>query len=62
MFATRHAVTVVDKRFSATASARALSLDNPLQRAWRDVHAGPAGRMFECGFNPILTVEARFSR
>ncbi len=41
VLATRHAVTAVDRVF-ATAGARALNLDNPLQRAWRDVHAGAA--------------------
>ena len=38
---TRHAITSVDRIF-ATTGARALSLDNPIQRAWRDVHAGAA--------------------
>ena len=39
--ASRYAVTAVDRIF-ANAGARALSLDNPVQRAWRDVHAGAA--------------------
>ena len=39
--ATRYAVTAVDRIF-ANAGARALSLDNPIQRSWRDVHAGAA--------------------
>ena len=38
---TRHSVEAVDRIF-ATAGARALSLDNPIQRAWRDAHAGAA--------------------
>jgi 3-hydroxy-9,10-secoandrosta-1,3,5(10)-triene-9,17-dione monooxygenase len=38
---TRYAVGAVDRIF-ANAGARALSLDNPIQRAWRDVHAGAA--------------------
>jgi 3-hydroxy-9,10-secoandrosta-1,3,5(10)-triene-9,17-dione monooxygenase len=38
---TRHAVAAIDRIF-ANAGARALSLDNPVQRAWRDVHAGAA--------------------
>jgi 3-hydroxy-9,10-secoandrosta-1,3,5(10)-triene-9,17-dione monooxygenase len=41
VLATRKAVTTVDRIF-ANAGARALSLDNPIQRAWRDVHAGAA--------------------
>jgi len=38
---TRYALSAVDRIF-ANAGARALSLDNPIQRAWRDVHAGAA--------------------
>jgi 3-hydroxy-9,10-secoandrosta-1,3,5(10)-triene-9,17-dione monooxygenase len=41
VLATRRAVTAVDRVF-ASAGAGALSLDNPIQRAWRDVHAGAA--------------------
>jgi 3-hydroxy-9,10-secoandrosta-1,3,5(10)-triene-9,17-dione monooxygenase len=41
VLATRHAVAAVDRIF-ANAGARGLSLDNPIQRAWRDVHAGAA--------------------
>ena len=41
ILASRYAVTAVDRIF-ANAGARALSLDNPIQRAWRDVHAGAA--------------------
>jgi 3-hydroxy-9,10-secoandrosta-1,3,5(10)-triene-9,17-dione monooxygenase len=41
VLASRFAVTAVDRIF-ANAGARALSLDNPIQRAWRDVHAGAA--------------------
>jgi 3-hydroxy-9,10-secoandrosta-1,3,5(10)-triene-9,17-dione monooxygenase len=41
VLATRYAVAAVDRVF-ANAGARALSLDNPIQRAWRDVHAGAA--------------------
>ena len=41
VLATRRSVTAVDRIF-ASAGARALSLDNPIQRAWRDVHAGAA--------------------
>jgi 3-hydroxy-9,10-secoandrosta-1,3,5(10)-triene-9,17-dione monooxygenase len=37
----RYAVSAVDRIF-ANAGARALSLDNPVQRAWRDAHAGAA--------------------
>ena len=39
VLASRFAVSAVDRIF-ANAGARALSLDNPIQRAWRDVHAG----------------------
>ncbi len=41
VLATRRAVTAVDRVF-ASAGAGALSLDHPIQRAWRDVHAGAA--------------------
>jgi len=41
ILAARHAVAAVDRIF-ATSGGRALSLDNPLQRAWRDIHAGAA--------------------
>jgi 3-hydroxy-9,10-secoandrosta-1,3,5(10)-triene-9,17-dione monooxygenase len=41
VLATRRAVTAVDRVF-AYAGAGALSLNNPIQRAWRDVHAGAA--------------------
>jgi 3-hydroxy-9,10-secoandrosta-1,3,5(10)-triene-9,17-dione monooxygenase len=41
VLATRRAVTAVDRVF-ASAGAGALSLDNPIQRTWRDVHAGAA--------------------
>jgi 3-hydroxy-9,10-secoandrosta-1,3,5(10)-triene-9,17-dione monooxygenase len=41
VLATRHAIDAVDRIF-ATAGARALSLENPIQRAFRDVHAGAA--------------------
>ena len=41
VLASRFAVSAVDRIF-ANAGARALSLDNPIQRAWRDVHAGAA--------------------
>jgi 3-hydroxy-9,10-secoandrosta-1,3,5(10)-triene-9,17-dione monooxygenase len=41
ILASRYAVKAVDRIF-ANAGARALSLDNPIQRAWRDVHAGAA--------------------
>jgi 3-hydroxy-9,10-secoandrosta-1,3,5(10)-triene-9,17-dione monooxygenase len=41
VLATRYAVAAVDRVF-ANAGARALSLDSPIQRAWRDVHAGAA--------------------
>lgn len=41
ILAIRRAVTAVDRLF-ATIGARALNLDNPVQRAWRDVHAGAA--------------------
>ena len=41
VLATRRAVSAVDRVF-ANAGAGALSLDNPIQRAWRDVHAGAA--------------------
>ena len=41
VLASRSAVRAVDRVF-ANAGARALSLDNPIQRAWRDVHAGAA--------------------
>jgi 3-hydroxy-9,10-secoandrosta-1,3,5(10)-triene-9,17-dione monooxygenase len=41
VLATRYAVAGVDRVF-ANAGARALSLDSPIQRAWRDVHAGAA--------------------
>jgi len=41
VLASRFAVRAVDRVF-ANAGARALSLDNPIQRAWRDVHAGAA--------------------
>jgi 3-hydroxy-9,10-secoandrosta-1,3,5(10)-triene-9,17-dione monooxygenase len=37
----RRAVTAVDRLFAST-GARALNLDNPIQRTWRDVHAGAA--------------------
>jgi 3-hydroxy-9,10-secoandrosta-1,3,5(10)-triene-9,17-dione monooxygenase len=41
VLAIRYAVTAVDRVF-ANAGARALSLDNPIQRAFRDAHAGAA--------------------
>ena len=41
VLASRFAVQAVDRIF-ANAGARGLSLDNPIQRAWRDVHAGAA--------------------
>ena len=41
VLATRRAVAAVDRVF-ANAGAGALSLDSPIQRAWRDVHAGAA--------------------
>jgi 3-hydroxy-9,10-secoandrosta-1,3,5(10)-triene-9,17-dione monooxygenase len=41
VLATRRAVAAVDRVF-ASAGAGALSLDNPIQRTWRDVHAGAA--------------------
>ena len=41
VLASRYAVAAVDRVF-ANAGARALSLDSPIQRAWRDVHAGAA--------------------
>ena len=41
VIAVRQAVAAIDRLF-ADAGARALDLDRPLQRAWRDVHAGAA--------------------
>jgi 3-hydroxy-9,10-secoandrosta-1,3,5(10)-triene-9,17-dione monooxygenase len=41
VLASGHAVRAIDRIF-ANAGAKALSLDNPIQRAWRDVHAGAA--------------------
>jgi 3-hydroxy-9,10-secoandrosta-1,3,5(10)-triene-9,17-dione monooxygenase len=41
VLAARHAVAAADRVFANT-GARALSLDSPIQRAWRDVHAGAA--------------------
>jgi 3-hydroxy-9,10-secoandrosta-1,3,5(10)-triene-9,17-dione monooxygenase len=41
VLAIRYAVTAVDRIF-ANAGARALSLDNPVQRAFRDAHAAAA--------------------
>jgi 3-hydroxy-9,10-secoandrosta-1,3,5(10)-triene-9,17-dione monooxygenase len=41
VLATRSAVAAVDRIF-ANAGARALSLDDPIQRAFRDAHAGAA--------------------
>jgi 3-hydroxy-9,10-secoandrosta-1,3,5(10)-triene-9,17-dione monooxygenase len=41
VLAIRSAVTAVDRIF-ANAGARALSLENPIQRAFRDAHAGAA--------------------
>jgi 3-hydroxy-9,10-secoandrosta-1,3,5(10)-triene-9,17-dione monooxygenase len=41
VLASRYAVSAIDRIF-ANAGAKALSLDNPIQRAWRDVHAGAA--------------------
>ena len=41
VLAVQRAVAAVDRVF-ANAGGRAISLDNPLQRAWRDIHAGAA--------------------
>ncbi len=59
VLATRRAVAAVDRVF-ANAGAGALSLDNPIQRAWRDVHAGaahfaavPEGKLAAYGANAL---------
>jgi 3-hydroxy-9,10-secoandrosta-1,3,5(10)-triene-9,17-dione monooxygenase len=41
VLAVQRAVAAVDRVF-ANSGGRAISLDNPVQRAWRDVHAGAA--------------------